>query len=146
MKTSNMEFDGIGAGPKAGSTKFAHNQWSGHSNDGRLVNKGRGPTRGNDGTCDTPKNLGASVTKDAHRRPDTSSLPSVPPQGSVRDNINRGHQVRGSGMTAVKKPRDPDSIRVGQDGGTAYGSLSRGSRPVAAGSTEGINYGPKKQY
>jgi len=35
---------------------------------------------------------------------------------------------------------------VGQGGGTAYGSQSRGSRPVAAGSTEGINYGPKKQY
>jgi hypothetical protein len=145
MKTSNMEFDGIGAGPKKGSTKFAHNNWSGHSNDGRLVNKGRGPTRGNDGTCDTPKNLGASVTRDAYRRPDTSAVPSLPAQGSVRDSINRGHQDRGVGGTQVRKP-NPDSIRIGQGGGTAYGSLSRGSRPVAPGSTEGINYGPKKQY
>jgi hypothetical protein len=145
MKTSNMDFDGIGAGPKKGSTKFAHNQWSGHSNDGRLVNKGRGPTKGNDGQCDTPRNLGASVTKDSGRRPPVSAVPAVPAQGSVRDNINRGHQDRGQGGTQVRKP-NPDSIRVGQTGGTSYGAMSRGSRPVAAGSTDGINYGPKKQY
>jgi hypothetical protein len=49
-------------------------------------------------------------------------------------------------MTAVKKPNDPDSIRIGQSGGQGYGSLSRGSRPVPGGSTNGINYGPKSQY
>ncbi len=122
------------------------NKWSGHLNDGRLVNRGRGPTTGNNGDCDTPKNLGASVTKDAHRKPPTSSVPAVPKQGSVRDAINRGAQVRGSGMTAVKKPSNPDSIRIGQGGGTSYGAVTRGSRPVAAGSTSGINYGPKSQY
>jgi hypothetical protein len=115
-------------------------------NDGRLVNRGRGPTVGNNGMCDTPKNLGASVTKDADRRPPTAATPAVPRQGSVRDNINRGAQVRGSGMTAVKKPSNPDSIRVGQSGGTSYGAVTKGSRPVAAGSTGGINYGPKSQY
>jgi hypothetical protein len=145
MKTSNMEFDGIGAGPKKGSSKFSHNQWSGHSNDGRDVNFGRGPTKGNDGMCHNPGTPSQSVTKDKGRRPPTSAVPAVPAQGSVRDNINRGHQYRGEGGTQVRKP-NPDSIRVGQTGGTAYGSLSRGSRPVAAGSTEGINYGPKKQY
>ena len=141
-----MNFDGIGDGPKKGSSRFAGNQWSGHSNDGRLVNKGRGPTVGNNGMCDTPKNLGASVTKDADRRPPTAATPAVPKQGSVRDNINRGAQVRGSGMTQVKKPSNPDSIRVGQSGGTSYGAVTKGSRPVAPGSTGGINYGPKSQY
>jgi hypothetical protein len=92
------------------------NKWSGHMNDGRTVNKGRGPTVGNNGMCDTPRNLGASVTKDAHRRPPVSSVPSLPAQGSVRDNINRGSQVRGSGMTTVKKPANADSIRIGQSG------------------------------
>jgi len=29
-----------------GTNKFAKNQWSGHSNDGREVNFGRGPTGG----------------------------------------------------------------------------------------------------
>ena len=145
MKTSNMEFDGIGAGPKKGSTKFSHNQWSGHSNDGRDVNFGRGPTKGNDGMCHNPGTPGGSVTRDAARRPPVSAVPSLPAQGSVRDSINRGHQDRGVGGTVVRKP-SPDNIRIGQGGGTSYGATSRGSRPVAPGSTEGINYGPKKQY
>ncbi len=145
MKSSNMEFDGIGAGPKKGSNKFAHNQWSGHSNDGRDVNYGRGPTRGNDGLCHNPGTPSSSVTKDKYQRPPVSGVPAVPAQGSIRDNINRGSQYRGVGGTQVRKPA-PDNIRVGQSGGTAYGATSRGSRPVAAGSTEGINYGPKKQY
>jgi hypothetical protein len=145
MKTSNMEFDGIGAGPKKGSSKFAHNQWSGHSNDGRDVNFGRGPTKGNDGMCHNPGTPSSSVTKDKAKRPPVSAVPAVPAQGSVRDSINRGSQYRGEGGTQVRKP-SPDNIRIGQGGGTAYGATSRGSRPVAAGSTEGINYGPKKQY
>lgn len=142
-----LGFDGAaGTGVNRGPNRFAKNQWSGHSNDGRLVNKGRGPTRGNDGECHNPGTPSSSVTKDAYRRPPTSAVPSVPAQGSVRDSINRGSQYRGQGGTQVKKPSSPDSIRVGQSGGTAYGAVSRGSRPVAAGSTEGINYGPKKQY
>ena len=142
-----LGFDGAGIESTGKVRGGVHvNKWSGHMNDGRLVNKGRGPTVGNNGMCDTPKNLGASVTKDADRRPPTAATPSVPKQGSVRDNINRGAQVRGSGQTAVKKPSNPDSIRVGQSGGTSYGAVTKGSRPVAAGSTGGINYGPKSQY
>jgi hypothetical protein len=142
-----LAFDGAGQESSGQVRGGLHvNKWSGHANDGRLVNKGRGPTVGNNGMCDTPKNLGASVTKDAHRRPPVSAVPAVPKQGSVRDNINRGAQVRGSGMTAVKKPSDPDSIRVGQTGGAGYGAMSRGSRPVPGGSANGVNYGPKSQY
>ena len=143
----NLDFDGMrGTGVNRAVNRFAHNQWSGHSNDGRTVNFGRGPTRGNDGQCHNPGTPSSSVTKDRAQRPPVSAVPSLPAQGSVRDNINRGSQVRGSGMTAVRKPTDPDSIRVGQTGGTAYGAVSRGSRPVGPGSTEGINYGPRKQY
>jgi hypothetical protein len=116
QKDTNLKFDGIGDGPTKGSNRYAHNKWSGHSNDGRLVNKGRGPTVGNNGECHPVANASASVTKDAYRRPPTSSTPSVPAQGSVRDNINRGSQVRGSGMTTVKKPTNADSIRIGQSG------------------------------
>lgn len=142
-----LGFDGAGMESTGKVRGGLHvNKWSGHMNDGRLVNKGRGPTVGNNGMCDTPKNLGASVTKDADRRPPTAATPAVPKQGSVRDNINRGAQVRGSGMTQVKKPSNPDSIRVGQSGGTSYGAVTKGSRPVAPGSTGGINYGPKSQY
>tara|TARA_R110000868_G_scaffold311921_2_gene572917 strand:+ start:750 stop:1214 length:465 start_codon:yes stop_codon:yes gene_type:complete len=142
-----LGFDGAGKESTGSVRGGLHvNKWSGHMNDGRLVNKGRGPTTGNNGMCDTPKNVGASVTKDAHRQPPTAATPSLPAQGSVRDNINRGAQVRGSGMTAVRKPSNPDSIRIGQGGGTSYGAVTKGSRPVAPGSTGGINYGPKSQY
>ena len=138
----NMNFDGIGEGPKKGSSRFAHNHWSGHSNDGRLVNKGRGPTRGNQEYAGIG---GKSVTKDARRLPPTDGLPA---STKIRnpDYINGGAQDRGVGGTSVKKPSNPDQIRVGQNGGTSYGAVSRGSRPVAAGQTDGINYGPKKQY
>lgn len=143
QQDTNMNFDGMESMAPKHSSKYHTNAWSGHLNDGRLVNKGRGPTVGNqcyDGVG------GPSVTRDQHRYPPTASVPALPAQGSVRDSINRGSQYRGTGGTAVKKPSNPDSIRVGQTGGTAYGAVSRGSRPVASGSTEGINYGPKSQY
>lgn len=61
----NMDFDGMaGTGVNRGANRFAGNQWSGHSNDGRLVNKGRGPTRGNDGSCHDPIS-GAKTQKGA---------------------------------------------------------------------------------
>ena len=142
-----LEFDGVGAGPAKGSNKYAHNKWSGHSNDGREVNFGRGPTKGNDGSCSTPKNLAASVTRDKDRRPMTSALPSLPAQGSVRDNINRGSQVRNpGGTTQVKCPPNPDKIRVGQSGGPGYGQTTKGSRPSTAAGQSDFNYGPKSQY
>jgi len=142
-----LGFDGAGRESTGTVRGGLHvNKWSGHMNDGRLVNRGRGPTVGNNGMCDTPKNLGASVTRDAHSRAPVSSVPALPKQGSVRDSINRGAQVRGSGMTQVKKPSNPDSIRIGQAGGEGYGAATRGSRPIAPGSTGGINYGPKSQY
>jgi len=142
----NMMFDGIGDGPKKGSSRFAHNQWSGHSNDGRLVNKGRGPTTGNDGSCDTPKNLARSVTHDKDRKPMTSPVPAVPKQGSVRDNINRGSQYRGQGGVMPKSPANPDKIRVGQTGGPDYGAVTKGNKPEVAPGRTSFNYGPKSQY
>ena len=141
-----LEFDGVGAGPAKGSNKYAHNKWSGHSNDGREVNFGRGPTKGNDGSCSTPKNLAASVTRDKDRRPMTSALPSLPAQGSVRDNINRGHQYRGAGGVTAKSPANPDKIRVGQSGGPDYGGTTKGSKPDVATGRSSFNYGPKSQY
>ena len=37
-----------------GTDKYAKNQYTGYSNDGRLVNKGRGPTTGNKSSKSTP--------------------------------------------------------------------------------------------
>ena len=145
-----LEFDGVGQGPARGSTKYKHNHWSGHSNDGRLVNY---PGQQRDGAMASQprKDQGPSVTKDRFReapyRAGSGARPANP------DAINVGGQVRNPGGTRSWEPRagqnyrgNPDSIRVGQSGGEGYGSMSRGSRPVARGATDGINYGPKKQY
>jgi len=145
----NMDFDGMaGTGVNRSANRFAGNQWSGHSNDGRLVQKAQAPNRtGNDGSCDMPKNLGASVTKDPNRRPMTATMPRLPAQGSIRDNINRGPQVRNPGGTTMPKhPTNPDKINVsGYSMGD--GKTSKGSRPVKSPTdVDGMNYGPKKQY
>lgn len=145
---TGLGFDGAGQESTGSVRGGLHvNKFTGYMNDGRLVNKGRGPTVGNTG-CGKPGQPGAMAqgAQDPYVCPPVSSLPKLPAQGSVRDSINRGSQVRGSGMTAVKKPSNPDSIRIGQGGGTSYGAVTRGSRPVAPGSTNGINYGPKSQY
>jgi hypothetical protein len=89
--TSSMDFEIGSADVKRSSTRLAHNQWSGHSNDGRTVNYGRGHTVGNDGEC------GHSGFAHSGKKPPVSGTPSLPAQGSIRDNINRGSQVRGGG-------------------------------------------------
>lgn len=94
------------------SRKYHTNAWSGHLNDGRTVNMGRGPTRGNDGSC------GHSGFSHTGKMPPTSAVPAVPKQGSVRDNINRGTQQRGGGRafepSAGQNYRgNPDRINAG---------------------------------
>jgi hypothetical protein len=97
-------------GYSRGTNKFAKNQWSGHSNDGREVNFGRGPTVGNKG-CES----------EGPKRPMAAGVPSLPAQGSVRDNINRGAQVRTPGGTRAFDPKagqnykgNADKINVGR--------------------------------
>ena len=129
----NMNFDGMESMKVSRSSKYQTNQWSGHSNDGRLVNKGRGPTVAGHTGHKTPGTVGG--------------VPAVPAQGSVRDNINRGHQVRNpGGTTVVKCPPNPDKIRMGQSGGPGYGQTQKGSRPSTAAGQSDFNYGPKSQY
>jgi N-methylhydantoinase B/oxoprolinase/acetone carboxylase alpha subunit len=129
----NMNFDGMESMKVSRSSKYQTNHWSGHSNDGRLVNKGRGPTVAGQTGHKTPGTVGG--------------VPAVPKQGSVRDSINRGSQVRNpGGTTQVKCPPNPDKIRVGQSGGPGYGQTQKGSRPTTSASQSDFNYGPKSQY
>jgi hypothetical protein len=97
------------------SAKVLVNQHTGYMNDGRLVNKGRGPTKGNDGSC---HHSGMSMTG---HKPMAAAVPALPAQGSVRDNINRGPQVRNPGGTRAFDPKagqnykgDPNSINMGR--------------------------------
>ena len=143
----NMNFDGMESMSPSRSSKYMTNQWSGHMNDGRLVQKAQAPNRtGNDGSCDVPRNLASSVTQDRGRKPMTAATPKLPAQGSVRDSINRGSQYRGEGGVMAKSPSNPDKIRIGQSGGPAYGALTKGSKPTTAAGQNDFNYGPKSQY
>ena len=98
-QSSSMDFEIGSSATQKSSTRYARNQWSGHSNDGREVNMGRGPTKGNDGSC------GHSGMPSGGRKPQYSAVPALPAQGSVRDNINRGSQVRGGGTTMPNRGR-----------------------------------------
>jgi hypothetical protein len=94
----NMNFDGMEQiAPKQGS-KFRGNMYSGVQNPNQTINKGRGPTRGNDGTCHHAGFAAATCG------PITAGVPGLPAQGSTRDNINRGAQVRTPGGTRKFEP------------------------------------------
>ena len=152
---TNMNFDGMEKMAPSRSSKYMTNAWSGHMNDGRLVNKGRGPTKGNMG-CGAPGQPGAtkSVTMDAYREtPNTKSVPALPAQGTVRDSINRGSQVRTPGGTRSWDPKagqnysgNPDKIRIGQNGGGTYNRESPSKTPNTSAGKNNFNFGPKSQY
>jgi hypothetical protein len=91
------------------SAKVQVNHHTGHMNDGRLVNFGRGPTKGN---MDSTSHKGA--------RPPAASVPA-----NVKiknpDYINGGAQVRTPGGTRSWEPKagqnykgNPNSINVGR--------------------------------
>ena len=151
----NLNFDGMESMSPGRSSKYQTNTWSGHMNDGRLVNKGRGPTVGNQ-SSGKPGQPGAtqSVTKDSYRAtPNTKSVPALPAQGSVRDNINRGSQVRNPSGTRAWDPKagqnysgNADSIRIGQSGGPNYGRTDKSNTPSTRSGSSNFNFGPKSQY
>jgi hypothetical protein len=151
---TNMNFDGMESMAPSRSSKYMTNQWSGHMNDGRLVQKTQAPNRtGNDGSCDTPRNLARSVTGDSNRQPMTAATPKLPAQGSIRDNINRGAQVRTPGGTRAWMPSktqnyrgNPDKIRIGQSGDGTYNSEKPGKVPATRRGDSNFNFGPKSQY
>ena len=153
---TTLKFDGAERETTGRVNQKMHtNAWSGHMNDGREVNFGRGPTKGNMG-CGKPGQPGAtkSVTMDSYRdTPTTRTVPAMPAQGSVRDSIKRGSQVRNPSGTRAWDPKmtqnyngNPDKIRVGQSGGPAYGKTTKGSKPSTSAGSVDFNYGPGKQY
>jgi hypothetical protein len=85
-----------------GSDKYAKNQWSGHSNDGRLVNVGRGPTKGNQDY---------NAMQGAHREPPTRALPAF---NTGKEMTKPYAQNRGQGGVEAKCPPNADKINVGR--------------------------------
>jgi hypothetical protein len=111
----NMNFDGMESMAPSRSTKFSGNQYSGKQDPNKTINKGRGPVKGNDGTCHHAGFAAAACG------PITAGVPALPKQGSVRDDINRGAQVRTPGGTRKFEPSatqnykgNSDKINVGR--------------------------------
>ena len=102
MKDTNLDFDGMaGDGVNRDKNRYAHNQWSGHSNDGRDVNFKRGPTKGNESS--SPLMSGHPVNKDPHKKTIATAAQSKNPVES--------------GKARREFPADPDKINVGNTGG-----------------------------
>lgn len=148
MKNNDGLFYAKGPGFSRGSNKLAHNQFSGHSNDGRLVNKGRGPTKGNQDH--KPMTVGKPATKDAYRPVPMCHTPEVQ-QG--KDMFTGRQQVRTPGGTRTWDPQkgqnykgNPDRINM-NNYSMGDGKMTKGNRPVKTPTNpDGFNYGPKKQY
>lgn len=92
-----------------GSDKYSKNQWSGHSNDGRLVDFGRGPTKGNQDY---------NGMQGKHAEPPTRAVPAVKPG---KDMFTGREQVRTPGGTRAWSPSagqnyngNADKINVGR--------------------------------
>ena len=94
-------YGGKGYSRGTDASKEQVNTWSGHLNDGRLVNKGRGPTVGNKGT-----------QVESGKMPPTSSVPAK--KSMYGDNNNVGSQYRGVGGASAKCPSNSDKINVGR--------------------------------
>jgi hypothetical protein len=104
----NMNFDGMESMAPSRSTKFSGNQYSGVQKPNQTINKGRGPVKGNDGTCHHAGFAAAACG------PITAGVPALPKQGSVRDDINRGAQVRTPGGTRKFEPSASESFDMGR--------------------------------
>ena len=92
-------------GYSRGTNKYAKNQWSGHSNDGRLVNFGRGPTKGNQDY---------NGMQGAHREAPTSPLPAFAP-GKEMTKGSSNPQVRTPGGTRAWDPKCEQNYRGNAD-------------------------------
>jgi hypothetical protein len=84
----NMDFDGMERIAPKHSTKYMVNQHTGYMNDGRLVNKGRGPTVGNKSDKDSSY-------------PGASPTPKITPG---KDMFGGHPQVRTPGGTRAWNP------------------------------------------
>lgn len=84
------------------SDKYSKNQWSGHSNDGRTVDFGRGPTKGNQDY---------DARQGTHKEPPTRGLPAF---STGKEMTKPYAQNRGQGGVTAKCPTNPDKQNYGR--------------------------------
>jgi hypothetical protein len=145
---ANLDFDGMtGNGVNRSANRFAGNQHT-KTNSDALINKGRGPTKGNQ---DFRTQGGPSATKDAYRAAPTAGVPSTTKTKNP-DYINGGAQVRTPGGTRSWEPSAGQNYRGNADriNVSGYsmgdGKVSRGGKPATKAGDPNFNYGPKSQY
>jgi hypothetical protein len=148
---NSLYADGMSGQGYSRKEMYQGNQWGGKNDGSKNINKGRGPTKGNQDM--KPMNVGPSATKDAYRAAPTSGLPA---SGKDKDMIkgSSNPQVRTPGGTRPWDPKmgqnysgNPDQIRIGQTGGPGYGTVSKGKNSQeSVAKRDTFNYGPKSQY
>ena len=95
---SNLDFDGMaGDGVNRAKNKYAHNQWSGHSNDGRDVNMGLMQSQRKGNASSSPMKVGPSATRDPHKLTIATAAGAKPVAGNM----------------SVPQFGNPDKINVG---------------------------------
>ena len=144
-----MTFNGMTNAPEVSKPNYNTNHWSGHLNDGRDVNFGRGPTRGNASSSPIRTNAGGNPTRDPQRMTvaEVAGVPATRAYPKNSDSINYGSQQRGAGGTAVRKPSNPDMINPEKNPtnpvGASWGDKKPAKKPV---DPDSINLGPSRQY
>lgn len=94
----DFAFNGqMGDGVNRMKNKYAHNTWSGHSNDGRDVNFGLMQSQRTGNASSSPKKVGPPATRDAHQMTIATASGGMPigsgfhcPPVGNPDKINRG--------------------------------------------------------
>lgn len=102
---TGLGFDGAEKIAMKHSSKYKSNQWSGHSNDGRLVNFGRGPTKGNQDY---------NAMQGPHREPPAASVPAFKP-GKDMFMGSSNPQVRTPGGTRTWDPKSKQNYNGNSD-------------------------------
>jgi hypothetical protein len=95
----SFAFNGqMGDGVNRAKNPYAHNTWSGHSNDGRDVNFGLMQSQRKGNASSSPKKVGPPATRDPHAMTIATAAGGMPVEGN---------------MGRPKGFSNPDKINVG---------------------------------
>jgi hypothetical protein len=150
----SLYFKDEGYSRNSSANKTQVNHHTGTMNDGKLINKGRGPVKGNTGM--QAEKVGPPATKDGFRQPPTHVGVTERTYPKNMDSQNYGKQERNPGGTRAWDPKrgqnyngNADMINIKAKGTNGMGQ-SQSSNPIAIakrnGNPDGFNYGPKSQY
>jgi hypothetical protein len=89
--TGDMAFDGMVNGNSGGyNSKYQKNQYTGHMNDGRLVNVGRGPTKVGNGSTGVSGKQPPKAAHGKEQKRNPGGITALPDCGCDSINVGRG--------------------------------------------------------